>query len=146
MARSPLVVLVVLAFASVPGIARADVPPPNVSGCNGKKAGEACKTDSGSVGQCAAQTCSRLDYSQTPPGSVSYPCTICVEASGASSGGTSSGTAEKGSSGTSGGSSATGGTGPTRSGCATSPGAPVSASAAVIGLALAGIALARRRG
>jgi hypothetical protein len=60
--------------------ASADVPPPNRAQCDGKVAGEACQTEAGTAGACAASTCSRLDYSHgTPPGSVDYACTLCVE-------------------------------------------------------------------
>ncbi len=60
--------------------ASADVPPPNRAQCDGKVAGEACQTEAGTAGACTASTCSRLDYSHgTPPGSVDYACTLCVE-------------------------------------------------------------------
>ena len=57
----------------------ADIPPPDVSGCNGKAAGDACKRDDGSDGACAKSTCSRNDYSEgPPPKSVSYECLKCA--------------------------------------------------------------------
>ena len=60
--------------------ARADVAPPNLGGCQDKKAGDACKTDDGKDGYCKTSTCSRNDYSQgTPPRSVDYECLLCTE-------------------------------------------------------------------
>jgi hypothetical protein len=57
----------------------ADIPPPDVSGCNGKAAGDACKRDDGTDGACAKSTCSRNDYSEgPPPKSVSYECLKCA--------------------------------------------------------------------
>ncbi|MGV3621102.1 MAG: hypothetical protein ACO1OB_09815 [Archangium sp.] len=68
--------LVVLCLAST--AAFADVPPADVSGCNGKSAGEACKRDDGSDGACADSKCGRLDYSGgVPPKSIEYQCLKC---------------------------------------------------------------------
>ncbi len=62
----------------VAGAAWADVPPSDVSGCNGKAAGDACKRDDNSDGACAKATCSRNDYSEgPPPKSVEYECLKC---------------------------------------------------------------------
>ena len=73
MTRLLAVAVLALAFA-----AWADVPPPDISGCNGKAAGDACTRDDGSAGACAKATCSRNDYSNgPPPTSVSYECLRC---------------------------------------------------------------------
>jgi hypothetical protein len=89
--------LVALALALAPGAARADVPPPNSSGCTSKKAGDSCTRDDGAQGTCATSTCSRINYDcdggKSPCGSVSYECVTCgpVGASGdGGSGGTTS--------------------------------------------------------
>lgn len=67
-----------LAFA-LASTALADIPPPDVGGCSGKAAGDACKRDDGSSGACAKDTCSRNDYSQgPPPKSVDYECLRCL--------------------------------------------------------------------
>lgn len=94
-------VISLFAFALVlgtAGAARADVPPPNSTECQAKKAGDACLDDSMKDGVCAQSTCSKLDYSHgTPPSSVTYACLICTATDGGtgtdagSSGGTSSG-------------------------------------------------------
>jgi hypothetical protein len=77
-------------------IAHADVIPPDVDACNGKKAGDACNV-SGSAGTCAASKCSRLDYanwdrdaSPTPP-TVEYDCVRCVSGATGGDGGASTG-------------------------------------------------------
>lgn len=58
--------------------ARADVAPPNLSGCAGKAAGDACTDDEGATGTCAVGTCTRNDYSNGPPPKrVSYECLLC---------------------------------------------------------------------
>lgn len=62
---------------------RADVIPPEQSICTGKKDGDAC-TASGKDGFCAASTCTRLDYSTTPPKSVNYACLVCTPKSSSS--------------------------------------------------------------
>lgn len=63
------------------GVALADIPPSDTSGCNGKQAGEACKRDDGSAGACAKSTCSRNDYSNGPPPTqVQYECVRCGDA------------------------------------------------------------------
>ena len=60
-------------------VARADVPPPNASGCASKTGGAACTDDANAAGACAKNTCSKLDYSDgSPPSSVSYECLLCV--------------------------------------------------------------------
>jgi hypothetical protein len=71
-----LLLLAVLGLASA---ALADVPPPDVSDCQSKAAGDGCKTDGNQAGACQKQTCSRLDYSDgSPPSSVQYDCLKCV--------------------------------------------------------------------
>lgn len=68
--------VVVLCLASA--AAWADVPPADVSGCNGKTAGDACKRDDGGDGTCASSKCGKLDYSEgVPPKSVEYDCMKC---------------------------------------------------------------------
>lgn len=58
--------------------ARADVPPANIEGCEGRAVGQSCQTDAGKSGACVNATCSRLDYSNgTPPSSVDYACVLC---------------------------------------------------------------------
>ena len=83
--------LVALALALSPSDARADVPPPNTSGCSTKKAGEACTRDDGAQGTCATSTCSRINYDcdggKSPCGSVSYDCVLCGPAGGSGDGG-----------------------------------------------------------
>lgn len=83
--------LVALALALSPSDARADVPPPNSSGCTTKKAGEACTRDDGAQGTCATSTCSRINYDcdggKSPCGSVSYDCVLCGPAGGSGDGG-----------------------------------------------------------
>lgn len=67
-----------LGFLALSATASADVPPPDIDGCQGKKSGDVCKRDDGSSATCKAQTCSKLDYSQgTPPTSVTYDCVLC---------------------------------------------------------------------
>jgi hypothetical protein len=71
-----LLLLAVMGFATA---ALADVPPPDVSDCQSKAAGDACKTDGSQSGACQKQTCSRLDYSDgSPPSTVQYDCLKCV--------------------------------------------------------------------
>lgn len=77
-------VIASIAFANP---ARADVPPPNSSGCMTKAAGDACEKDDKSAGSCVTQTCSKLDYSMgTPPKSVDYECLLCSGAAPADTG------------------------------------------------------------
>ena len=67
-----------LAFA-LASTALADIPPPDVSGCANKAAGDPCQRDDGSAGVCAKATCSRNDYSQGPPPTpVDFECLRCV--------------------------------------------------------------------
>ena len=69
-------VLLVAVVASV--VARADIPPPDSSGCRDKAAGAACKRDDGTDATCVTTKCSRRDYSNGPPGSmVQYDCRKC---------------------------------------------------------------------
>jgi hypothetical protein len=59
-------------------VAFADIPPADSSGCNGKKAGDACVRDDKSSGSCVSSTCTRNDYSNgPPPKQVSYDCLVC---------------------------------------------------------------------
>lgn len=78
LAPACLALTVFAAFVATPSAARADLIPPDVSGCSGKSAGDACKLSGGGDGQCGKSTCSKLDYSQgTPPKSVTYDCLKC---------------------------------------------------------------------
>jgi|GEM_PF-1791098 len=78
MTRASILAFALLASLSLPSLARADVPPPNVAGCDMKKAGDACVKDDDSDGSCVQQKCSKLDYSNgTPPTSVEYDCLLC---------------------------------------------------------------------
>jgi hypothetical protein len=71
----------VLAVTFLAGVALADIPPSDTSGCNGKAAGDSCKRDDGSAGACAKSTCSRNDYSNGPPPTqVQYECLRCGDA------------------------------------------------------------------
>jgi hypothetical protein len=73
-----LVGCVLLCSAS---LARADIPPPDVSGCRDKVAGTSCQRDDGSTGSCAPATCTRNDYSEgPPPKQVQYECLKCQPA------------------------------------------------------------------
>jgi len=108
-----------------PSLARADVPPPNAEGCNGKAAGDTCEMASGASGRCAATRCNRLDYSQRdggPPGTVEYDCVLCSSADA----------------GPEGSSQAT-------SGC-TSTGSPAPYGALAVGALVLGLAALKRRG
>jgi MYXO-CTERM domain-containing protein len=78
MTRASILAFALLASLSLPSLARADVPPPNLAGCDMKKAGDACVKDDDSDGSCVQQKCSKLDYSNgTPPTSVEYDCLLC---------------------------------------------------------------------
>jgi MYXO-CTERM domain-containing protein len=72
-----IVPFLLVAALSAPGLAAADVPPPGLDECNGKSAGDACEI-AGQSGACQRSQCGRIDYSQTPPGSVTYECVLCV--------------------------------------------------------------------
>jgi hypothetical protein len=78
MKHASILAFALLASLSLPSLARADVPPPNLAGCDMKKAGDACVKDDDSDGTCVQQKCSKLDYSNgTPPTSVEYDCILC---------------------------------------------------------------------
>jgi hypothetical protein len=78
MNRASILAFALLASLSLPAPARADVPPPNLAGCDMKKAGDACVKDDDSDGTCVQQKCSKLDYSNgTPPTTVEYDCILC---------------------------------------------------------------------
>ena len=66
--------IVALAFVLASPIAHADVAPPDVTACGGKKAGDAC--DQVVNGKCHDETCQRIDY-MNDGGTVSYPCLKC---------------------------------------------------------------------
>jgi hypothetical protein len=140
MLRSPLMKLApaaaLLATLSLAApFALADVAPPGLTECQGKKAGDACSV-SGSSGTCIATTCSRLDYanwdrdaSSSPP-VVQYACTLC-------------GTGDAGTP------SADGGTVPVASdsnkGCSVGPVGRVAGSFALAAIPLAALLAFRRR-
>jgi hypothetical protein len=84
MKRASILAFALLASLSLPTLARADVPPPNLAGCDMKKAGDACVKDDDSDGTCVQQKCNKLDYSNgTPPTSVEYDCILCSGPPGA---------------------------------------------------------------
>lgn len=59
-------------------LAWADIPPPDIGGCQGKEVGASCQRDDGSPGTCAKSTCTRNDYSEGPPPKrVAYECLRC---------------------------------------------------------------------
>ncbi|MFO0639905.1 MAG: hypothetical protein U0183_11885 [Polyangiaceae bacterium] len=124
---------VALALALSPAEARADVPPPNTSGCSTKKAGDGCSRDDGAPGTCATSTCSRINYDcdggKSPCGSVSYDCLLCGPGGGSGDGGTADG----GSGGTT-----------SSSSCAASPRRAAPGVFAVSLAVLAALVLARR--
>jgi hypothetical protein len=89
--RNLTLALGIVASFAVANPAFADVPPPDTFGCNMKAAGDACQKDDMSAGSCAAQTCSKLDYSMgTPPKTVEYACLVCTSSASASSSSSSS--------------------------------------------------------
>jgi len=105
-------------WALTASLAFADVPPPDVSGCQGKSASAACTRDDGSSGTCAKDTCTRNDYSNGPPPTpVQYECLRCKTGAAADAGDTTDP--------------------PKKSGCAAAPGLALSAVGAWL--------LARRR-
>jgi MYXO-CTERM domain-containing protein len=61
--------------------ARADVVPPDVTSCDGQKAGDLCN---GAEGVCQNAECSRLDYAHwdrdatASPPSITYACVKCM--------------------------------------------------------------------
>ncbi|MCK6588157.1 MAG: hypothetical protein HUU21_21930 [Polyangiaceae bacterium] len=78
MKHASILAFTLLASLSLTHPARADVPPPNLAGCDMKKAGDACVKDDGSDGSCVQQKCTKLDYSNgTPPTPVEYDCLLC---------------------------------------------------------------------
>lgn len=77
--------LVALLFA-VPAAASADVPPPGVEECSALAVGDAC-TVGEEDGACRESTCGRLDYSTSPPQTVSYACVVCTPGATPTNGG-----------------------------------------------------------
>lgn len=80
--------LVSVGLLAAPRVARADVPPPNMT-CGDKKAGDACVDDSKKAGTCAAQKCSRMGMAPGANGTmerkiVEYDCTLCIAGTAAS--------------------------------------------------------------
>jgi hypothetical protein len=92
MSRALVASLVALACSLAPLSARADLAPPNTTGCNNKSSGDACKMDNGNTGTCSSQTCQH----PTPDGSTSYSCLVCV---GSDAGGDDGGSSDGGSTG-----------------------------------------------
>jgi MYXO-CTERM domain-containing protein len=99
----PIVLAVGLASAgwfATERVARADVPPPNMT-CGNKKPGDSCVDDEKKAGTCSAQKCSRMGMAPGPNGTmerkvVEYDCTLCVAGSAApASSGSPSSPAEK---------------------------------------------------
>lgn len=70
--------LAALVFASFPSNARADIPPPEVEACFGKKPGDACSGRGVDSGQCAQSTCTTVRPS--PEGIKEYhsDCVKCI--------------------------------------------------------------------
>ena len=64
--------------ALAPGIAYADIPPPQRSACYDKKIGEACTFGLRHSGSCAVQRCKRLGEA--------HDCVMCVEVTETSEG------------------------------------------------------------
>lgn len=64
------VAMVMWAALAVDGVARADIPPPEVEVCDGKAPNAPC----GDGMRCQDATCSRA----TPDGAVEYACFKCV--------------------------------------------------------------------
>jgi hypothetical protein len=88
--RYSLALLSVLTSLALAAPAFADLPPPNSEGCDGKKAGDACKNDAAKDATCADKKCTVLDYSDgSPPGTKEVDCLLCEgpAAAGSSSGG-----------------------------------------------------------
>jgi hypothetical protein len=74
--RTTTVAAMTLAMALVANTSFADIPPPDASGCYGKKAGEACLTDAKKNGGCVDETCTK----GSPDGGISaFSCMICRE-------------------------------------------------------------------
>ncbi len=137
-----------LAWLAVPGVARADIAPPD--SCTGA-AGVACNNAGPSANQpgvCTTQTCSKVDPNGQP---IEYDCVMCVApGSGGSGGSTQTG---------GGGSAATGTATGTATATATSTdtGSPAKSSGCSVGgavsdgtlaltmLALGGLAFAAKR-
>ncbi|MFT5432618.1 MAG: hypothetical protein ACI9OJ_003320 [Myxococcota bacterium] len=71
--------LLILAAAMLVSIqAGADIPPPSVSACSGKKGGDACE-NMGIKGVCSVEQCSR--HLPGPNGKIvksTYDCTRCI--------------------------------------------------------------------
>lgn len=132
MKLAPAAALFATISLAVP-FALADVAPPGLTECNGKKGGDACSVN-GSAGTCVAQTCSRFDYANwdreasTSPPVVQYACTLC----------------QIGDAGTPG---ADGGTTPAASnkGCSLGPAGRVAGSFALAAIPLAALLTFRRR-
>lgn len=72
--RFPSGIIVALATVLASPLAHADVAPPDVTACGGKKVGDAC--DQVANGKCQDETCQRIDY-MNDGGTVSYPCLKC---------------------------------------------------------------------
>lgn len=95
MRRTVRVVLVACAAALAQGgVARADVPPPEVEACAGRGVGATCMVLGGASGACQNATCTRIDYpgwnrdaSATPP-TMEYPCVRCVSGAAVDGGST----------------------------------------------------------
>jgi hypothetical protein len=76
--------LLVTAVLAVASSSWADIPPPNLEACAGRRAGVSCVTEDGEAGSCQKSKCSRLDYSKGfPPRVVQYDCMMCVASASA---------------------------------------------------------------
>ncbi len=77
-----LLAAILFAVLVVPAGAGADMVPMDVAACEGASEGDPCRSSldtEGKDGTCQKATCSRLDYSDEPPKTVSYECLKCRE-------------------------------------------------------------------
>lgn len=80
-------VTVALAVLLASPLAHADVAPPDVTACSGKKVGDAC--DLVANGKCQSEKCTRIDY-MNDGGTVSYDCVKCTAGDAGTDGGSTS--------------------------------------------------------
>lgn len=87
--RHLLVTVAAVGLLSATSSALADTVPPEASACNGRDTGAACNgavSGNGRTtnGTCQPSTCRRLDYSHgiPPIGTTTYPCLMCIAATG----------------------------------------------------------------
>lgn len=82
--------LFVILFATVmgagPSLARADAIPPDVTACNGKKAGDTCTTAAQQAGTCTVQKCMGSPLPDASPST--YDCLKCAQGTAPDAGST----------------------------------------------------------